>query len=112
MDAFDSYSVKKQIKFFKTIDEEDKIIISISINSNHELQKDILQQVNEFLEKLLLESYITEEQHLSNVLYQKTLEKQEKEQEKLRKKNEKLKLKQLKANTKKKTKITASKSLH
>lgn len=96
---FTNFSVKGNLKFYKSNDEEEKVTISIGVTANHQVSQNIYEKLSEFLEKLLIDDYLTEEQHLSNV----ELEKQELN-------NEKIKAKYIKNQEKLKTKKTSVKS--
>ena len=93
MSLFDNYSVKGTMKYFREKPDEDedddKLIISIGIKSNHELTKDIYLSISKFLENMLIEDYLTEEQYLSIQL-------QKKEEEKMKKVFEKRQKEQMK----------------
>lgn len=86
---FDSYSVRGKIFFFKTIDCEEKITIAVGVNANHQVDKNIYEKLNEFLEKLLIDDYITEDQHNAIKLHEKQQEQAEKHQAKYIKEKEK-----------------------
>lgn len=99
---FNSYSVKGNLKFYKNNDENEKITISIGISANHQINENIYDDLNEFLEKLLIEDYHNEEIYTKN----KEVEKAEKEEQKKRVKYAKEKEKECKANMKKNTSAT------
>jgi hypothetical protein len=105
---FTNYSVKGNLKFYKIIDEDEKITISISVNANHELSRDIYQNINNFLENLLIEEYMTEDSYTAKKLHEKMLQKQQKENEKY----EKTKAKESKKKAKATKKTASSKSLY
>ena len=104
---FNSYSTKGNLKFYKIKDNDEKLTISINITANHELNKNIYENVNMFLEKLLIEDYENEETYNRKVEEEKNQAKQMKAQEKYRKDQEK-KAKQ----ASKPKKIAKSKSLY
>jgi hypothetical protein len=90
---FTTFSVKGNLKFYKTTDEEEKVTISIGVNANHQLDNNLYEKLSDFLEQLLINDYITEDQHNSIKIHEKqekTAEKQQlkyiKDQEKLKKK--------------------------
>lgn len=75
---FNTFSVRRNLKFYKTENNEEKITLSIGVNANHQVSKNIYEKVNEFLEKLLIEDYISEDTYNNK----KSNEKQQKDQEK------------------------------
>lgn len=81
-----SYSLK--LKFVKASDEEHLISMNISINCNHEINKDIMLEIENNINDMLLKDYIKQEE------YDKK-KKQEKEIEKLQKLEDKEKQKEL-----------------
>ena len=74
-----SYSLK--LKFVKASDEDHLISMNISINCNHEINKDIMLEIENNINDMLLKDYIKQEE------YDKK-KKEEKEIEKLNKKEE------------------------
>ena len=91
--SFNTYSVKKKLKFYKSLDNDDVINIGITVSANHQINDDIYNKLNNFLENLLIENYETEATYLSLQLHKKQ------ESEAL-KNNEKYLLKQSKVKTK------------
>ena len=91
--SFNNYSVKKKLKFFKTIDTTDVINVSINISANHQINDTIYDKLNNFLENLLIENYETEATYLSLKLHKK-------QESEAIKNNEKYLLKQSKVKTK------------
>jgi hypothetical protein len=83
--VFNKYGVNGKLKFFKN-DSDDKLTISIGISSNHQMNENILDDINKFLEKLLIEDYITEDMHQSIMLHKKIVKDNHKQSEKLAKK--------------------------
>ena len=79
---FDSYSVKSNLKFYKTEDEDQKITVSVGITANHHIEDTIYKDLSVFIEKLLIEDYINEQTYQSKKAHEKVLMQQEKEQAK------------------------------
>lgn len=102
---FDSYAVKGNLKFFKNVDEDEKITVSIGVSTNHQCSQDIYQKLSDFLETLLIESYITEDQHTSNLEMKKQEIKQSKVREKAIKDQQKKKKMAIAKNIKKQPKL-------
>jgi len=105
---FNTYSVKGSLKFYKNNDEDEKITISIGITANHQVNENIYENLNDFLEKLLIEDYHNEEVFIKN----KETEKAEKEEQKKRVKYAKEREKASKSNMKKTTKKQSSQSIY
>jgi thiamine pyrophosphate-dependent acetolactate synthase large subunit-like protein len=85
MSVFNSFSTKGKLVFYRTMNDEDKITISININSNHETDKDIQNDISQFLTNLLVDNYETEASYISSREAKKQQQKYVKEQEKKRK---------------------------
>lgn len=81
-----SYSLK--LKFVKASDEEHLISMNISINCNHEINKDIMLEIENNINDMLLKDYIKQEDFDKK-------KKQEKELDKLQKKEEQEKQKEI-----------------
>ena len=102
---FDSYTVKGNLKFFKNLDESEKITVSIGVSANHQRSHDIYKKLSDFLETLLIEDYITEDQHTSNLEMKKQEIKQAKVREKAIKDQQKKKKMAIAKNIKKQPKL-------
>jgi hypothetical protein len=105
--SFNTYSVKKKLKFYKSLDNDDVINIGITVSANHPINDDIYNKLNDFLKNLLIENYDTEEMYKSLKLHK------DQEQQAI-KNNEKYLLKQSKVKAIKtpKVKATITKSLY
>ena len=90
---FNTFSVKGSLKFYKSANDDEKITIGISISANHQVDENIYENINEFLEKLLIEDYINEDVHNIRQDEIKLKKKQAKEQAKSLKELEKKALK-------------------
>ena len=77
---FKTYSVKGNLKFYKTDNNDETITISIGINANHQIESNIYDDLNAFLEKMLIEDYINDETYQAKKAHEKALAKVEKEQ--------------------------------
>jgi hypothetical protein len=93
---FNQYIVKGNLKFFKNTDNDQKITIGISISTNHQLDEDLNESIEDFLEKLLIADYINEDAYNSKKEFEKLQKKQDKEHAKSFKELEKKKLKAVK----------------
>jgi len=87
---FTTYSVKGNLKFYKLDNNEEKITVSIGISANHQIESNIYEDLNAFLEKLLIEDYINDETYQAKKAHEKALAKAEKEQAKREKQQQKL----------------------
>ena len=83
MSLLENQSYSKRLKFISIEDEEKILSFSIGINCNHEVNKDILLEIEKKINELVLTNYIKFEDH-------EKIKQMEKEQEKLRKQNEAL----------------------
>jgi thiamine pyrophosphate-dependent acetolactate synthase large subunit-like protein len=101
---FNQFSVKGNLKFFKNEDNGEKITIGISVSANHQVDENLYENINEFLEKLL----IAEDASNSKKESEKLQKKQEKEQAKYYKDLEKKKMKTVKT----KKAVNSTKSLY
>jgi len=90
---FNSYSVRGNLKFYKSENDEEKITIGISVTANHQVDENLYESINEFLEKLLIEDYINEDSYNTKKELEKLHKKQEKDQAKSIKELEKMKAK-------------------
>ena len=79
---FTNYSVRGNLKIFKNTDSDDVITLSFGINANHQPDERIYEKINDFLEKLLIDEYHSEQSQIAID-----------DNEKMRIKNEKLNLK-------------------
>lgn len=93
---FNQFSVKGSLKFFKNEDNDEKITIGISVSANHQVDQNLYENIEEFLEKLLIADYITEDTYNCKKESEKLVKKQEKEQAKYYKELEKKKMKTVK----------------
>jgi predicted nucleic acid-binding protein len=118
MSFLDNQTYKKYLKFVNNLDDEKKVGINIILNTNHEIDKNLINEIENTVNNLLLSNYDKEETYLirkqqekeqekqkkeNDRLYQKTLQEQErlrKEQERLRKEQEKLRKEQEKQHNK------------
>jgi hypothetical protein len=82
---FNDYSSKGCLKFYKLEDEELKLKISISISSNHQLDNNLVDSINEFLNKLLINDYENEEAYKEKQQSLELLKQQMKQQDKVKK---------------------------
>jgi uncharacterized membrane protein YcgQ (UPF0703/DUF1980 family) len=83
MSLLDNQTFKKQLKFIDINDENKLLSFSISLNSNHEVDKSILNEIENTINKLVLINYMPEQKFKDQIKLQK-------ENEKLQQKNEKL----------------------
>lgn len=90
---FNSYSVKGNLKFYKSHNTDEKLTITISINADHQVDKNIYSSLNDFLENLLIEDYINEDSYVAIKEHEKIEKQQKKKQEKYEKEQEKIKKK-------------------
>ncbi len=90
---FNTYSVKGNLKFYKNENNDEKITIGISITANHQVDENIYENLNEFLEKLLIADYISEDAYNIKKEHEKMVKKLEKDQVKFQKEVEKKKKK-------------------
>lgn len=90
---FTQYSVKGNLKIFKNEDNDEKLTIGISVSANHQVDKNLYENIEEFLEKLLIADYINEDAYNCRKESEKLLQQQEKDQAKYYKDFEKKKMK-------------------
>jgi dsDNA-specific endonuclease/ATPase MutS2 len=83
MSLLDNQTFKKQLKFIDINDENKNLSFSISLNCNHEVDKSILTEIENTINKLVLINYMPEQKFRDQIKLQK-------ENEKLQQKNEKL----------------------
>jgi hypothetical protein len=69
-------------------DEDEKITVSIGINANHKINENIYEDLSAFLEKLLIEDYMTESAYQAKKAHEKILQQAEKDRVKSRRKQE------------------------
>jgi ElaB/YqjD/DUF883 family membrane-anchored ribosome-binding protein len=74
-------------------DEDEKITVSIGINANHKINENIYEDLSAFLEKLLIEDYMTESAYQAKKAHEKILQQAEKDRVKREKEREKEKKK-------------------
>lgn len=80
---FENQTLRKTLKFVNTSDDEKNVSISISLNANHEIDKNIISEIERNINSLFLVNYMKDDE------FQRTKQ-QEKENERIRKENEKL----------------------
>jgi dsDNA-specific endonuclease/ATPase MutS2 len=83
MSLLDNQTFKKQLKFIDINDENKNLSFNISLNCNHEVDKSILTEIENTINKLVLINYMPEQKFRDQIKLQK-------ENEKLQQKNEKL----------------------
>lgn len=93
---FTQYSMKGNLKFFKNEDNDEKITIGISVSANHQVDKNLYENIEDFLEKILIADYINEDAYNCKKESEKLQKKQEKNQAKYYKDLEKKKMKTVK----------------
>jgi thiamine pyrophosphate-dependent acetolactate synthase large subunit-like protein len=93
---FNQFSVKGNLKFFKNEDNGEKITIGISVTANHQVDENLYENIEDFLEKLLIADYINEDVYNCKKESEKLQKKQEKDQAKYYKDLEKKKTKTVK----------------
>jgi hypothetical protein len=86
---FSSYSVKGNLKFYRNDDDEEKITLSFGINANHQPDEKLYEKISDFLEKVLIEDYCSEDSYLAKKAYEKELALTKKNQDKYIKEQEK-----------------------
>jgi FKBP-type peptidyl-prolyl cis-trans isomerase len=104
MALIDNQTYKKKVSFVSSENDNDRVVINLSVICNHEIPKDILTSIEEHINSLFISNYITEEEYKEKEEQQneKMREKLQKENEKLRKENEKMQQKMQKEQEKKK----------
>ena len=80
----DNQSYKKKVSFVSSDNEDNKVVINLSVACNHEIPKNILTSIENHINSLFFANYISLEVHKKN-------EQLKKEQDRLIKQNEKLK---------------------
>lgn len=80
---FENQTLRKTLKFVNTTDDENQVSISISLNANHEIDKNIINEIERNINSLFLVNYMKEAEFIR-------IKQQEKENERIRKENEKL----------------------
>ena len=75
---FKSFNTKTSLKFVKEDNDTQFISVNIGISSNTELSNDILKKIEELLNSLLLDEYITNEEYENNKIDKKELLKESK----------------------------------
>lgn len=90
MSLFDNYTIRGKLKFYK-INTDSKLTICFNIGSDHKIDDTIENKITDFLNKIFLEEYETEEAHLEKEEWSKARIKAEKEHQKLVKQQQKKK---------------------
>jgi FKBP-type peptidyl-prolyl cis-trans isomerase len=80
---FENQTLRKTLKFVNTTDDDKNVSISISLNANHEIDKNIISEIERNINSLFLVNYMKEDEFIR-------IKQQEKENERIRKENEKL----------------------
>ena len=91
---FSNQSFKQTIKYRKNSDEDSLISVNIHINTNHEMSKDFLAEIEKALNNMFVGEYVREEVLIAKQIELKEQEKQQKQQEKEILKNQKEQQKQ------------------
>ena len=94
-----TYSLK--LKFVKNSDEEQKIGVNISVTCNHEIPKDILQNIENKVNELLLTDYQKKEDFDKKQKLEKDQEKEKEKIKKLEETNKKLQIRKMELEGKK-----------
>lgn len=80
---FENQTLRKTLKFVNTTNDDKNVSISISLNANHEIDKNIITEIEKNINSLFLVNYMKEDEFVR-------IKQQEKENERIRKENEKL----------------------
>ncbi len=80
---FENQTLRKTLKFISNTDDQKHVSISISVNTNHEINKNIISDIENNINSMFLSNYMKEEEY-------ERIKNQEKLNEKMRKENEKL----------------------
>jgi len=78
MSLINNQSYKKKIVFFKNEDDEKKVIISIGLSCNHEINKSMLHSIESHVNSLFFSDYIDEQTFKNQKMAEKLQDKQEK----------------------------------
>jgi hypothetical protein len=83
MSLLENQTYKKQLKFIHTQDENKTLSFNISLSCNHDVDKSILNEIENTINKIVLIDYLPEQKFKDQIKLQK-------ENEKLQQKNDKL----------------------
>lgn len=90
MSLLENQNFTKKLKFIKNDDDEKLISFNISISCNHDIDKNILFEIESTINKLILTDYKNFDEYKKDLLFEKELERQKKELIKQQKENQKL----------------------
>jgi len=93
---FDNQKFSKKQSFVNSKDNSKKLSFSVSIQSNHDVNKHILTEIEQYINNLLINDYVNEDEAVENEKLQKQQEKEQKLLQKQKEKEDKQKEKQQK----------------
>lgn len=109
MSLLENQTFKKQLKFIDINDENKTLSFNISLQCNHDVDKEILNEIENTINKLILINYMPEQKFREQIKLQKEneklQEKNQKLQQKLQQQNEKLQQKLYEQQMKEQNKI-------
>jgi len=88
---FDNQKFSKKQSFVNSKDNSKKLSFSVSIQSNHDVNKNILTEIEQYINNLLINDYLNEDEAVENKKLQKQQEKEQKLLLKQKEKENKLK---------------------
>jgi hypothetical protein len=80
MSFLDNQTYKKYLKFVNNLDDEKKVGINIILNTNHEIDKNLINEIENTVNNLLLSNYDKEETFNSKTTRERTRKTKERKQ--------------------------------
>jgi outer membrane biosynthesis protein TonB len=93
MALLDNQIYKKKVSFVSSDNEDNSVVINLSVACNREIPKHTLTSIEAYISGLFLSNYMTLEAHKKNEKLKKKQQKLQQQNEKLKEKNEKQKQK-------------------
>lgn len=99
----ENQTYKKKLSFVKIDDSAHKLAFMISVNANHDIDKTILADIEDYLQEILLENYEDADEYEGRIKLEKEMAKLEKAAERDKQKEERERLKEEQAKQKEET---------
>lgn len=95
----ENQTYRKKLSFVKIDDAAHKQAFMISVNANHDIDKTILADIEDYLQEILLENYEDADEYEGRIKLEKKMAKLEKAAERDKQKEERKRLKEEQAKT-------------
>ena len=75
----DNQKFSKKITYYQNMDDEKKVTIALSLSCNHDINKTIVSNIEQYISNLFLNDYISEDKYKENKNKNKQSKKEDKQ---------------------------------